>query len=127
MIRYIPFEDVTPQHLLWLAQSLISAPESQRPDAETFSRAIFLGTMRLFGWDTGCVLVGQRDSRLILYAFGCDKLAGIPAPLTADLKRLAADWQCDTIETTCFDPRLASVIQKLGGRVESQVLTLAVE
>lgn len=127
MITYVPFEKVTQRHLVWLANSLLAAPADNRPSAEDLSRAIFLETMRLFAWPSGCVLVGQSEKRLVLHAFGCDKLAGVPGPLTADLKRLAADWQCDTIETTCFDSRLASVIQKLGGRVESQTLTLAVE
>lgn len=127
MLEHVPCEQITSAHLAWLAASLLSAPLDNRPTAEDLTRAIWLGTMRLFEWDGGCVLVGQSQNRLVVHAFGCDKLVGIPAPLTADLKKLAADWQCDTIETTCFDTRLASVIQRLGGRVESQTLTLAVE
>lgn len=129
MIRYVSFEDVNERHVVHLANSLLGAPTDQRPDTEDLLRGIQTGSMRLFDWDDGVVLVSQRDGRLLMLSFSCaeGQLFKTAEPLAADLKKLAADWQCDTIETTCFDPRLASVIEKLGGRVESLTLTLAVE
>jgi hypothetical protein len=83
--------------------------------------------MVLFEFPGGSMLVEKIDNRLHLTAFSSDAALKNAAPLLEDVKRLAADWQCDTIETTVFDPRLASVICKLGGRVESQTVILSAE
>jgi hypothetical protein len=47
--------------------------------------------------------------------------------ITEGLRALATEWACDTVETTCFDLRLAKAILKVGGKVESVTVTLAVE
>ena len=127
MIQHVPFEAVDQRHIVGLANSLLAAPADNRPEPEEFLRAVMLGTMRLFEWDGGMALVGVRDNRLVLYAFSADSIFFSARRLAEDLKRLAADWECDTIETTCFDPRLTCVIKRLGGRVESMTITLAAE
>lgn len=126
MIRHVPFEDVGERHLEWIVASCVAAPEAVRPSASDFLRALMLETMRLFEWDDGCVILGAREGRLVIWAFGCNKLTA-PRTLREDLRRLATDWECDTIETTVFDTRLASAITKLGARVESITLTLGVD
>lgn len=127
MIRYVAFEDIDQRHIVGLANSLLAAPADNRVEPDDFVRAIMLGTMRLFEWDGGLILIGARDNRMMIWALCTTHLPRDAAQLAEDLKRLATDWQCDTIETTVFDPRLTCVIEKLGGRVESITLTLAVE
>jgi len=127
MITHVPFEHLNDRHTNMLARSMHAAPAEEQPDADCFIRAVMLGTMRLFEFPGGMVLCGKRDNRLVLYALVSEHLLADAIPLTADMKRLAADWECDTIETTIFDRRLASVIEKLGGRIESVTLVMPVE
>lgn len=128
MIRHVPFADLTEQHLTWLAESMLAAPEEQRPEAEDFARGVMLETMRLFEFAGGLLVVSVDGKRLKLEALRCRHLdAKTAVALAAALRRLAADWECDTIETIVFDSRLAFVIERLGGRVESWTMVLPVE
>jgi hypothetical protein len=127
MLQFVPPESFAQRHLIGLARSLLAAPADTRYDVDFIIEAVTRGTMRLFDWPNGLVLVSKRGQRLVLEGLHATQLLKDAVPLTDDLKRLAADWQCDTIETTCFDKRLTCVIEKLGGRVESRTLTLAVE
>jgi hypothetical protein len=127
MLRFVDSADFQQRHLVGLANSLLAAPADTRYDVDYIIEALTRGTMRLFDWPNGLVLVSKRGQRLVLEGLWATRLLKDAITLADDLKRLAADWQCDTIETTCFDKRLARVIEKLGGRVESRTLTLAVE
>jgi hypothetical protein len=42
------------------------------------------------------------------------------------LRKLAADWLCDKVQTTVFDKRLADAIVSIGGAIESYDLVLEV-
>ena len=127
MIRFVAFADLGESQLKMLAESINSAHPDNRPDGKEFLRIAAEGKAHFFEWDNGFALLGRRDNRLLLLAFRSRSLLKELPEFVSDLKRLAADWQCDTIETTCFEPRLTSVIQKLGGHVESVTLTLATE
>lgn len=127
MLIYVPFEDIGPKQIERLAKSLLAAPAESRPTPGEYITSIRDGTRTLFEWDKGIALVGQRGQRLVLYACQCDDLLHEVLPFVEDLKKIAAEWECHTIETIVFDPRLASVIRKLGGALESQLMTLPVE
>lgn len=129
MLTHVPLQDIQERHLEGLLLALQIVPDDVRLEAKHFLGAIAAGTMRLFEWRDGMVIISERDNRLVLETFCCEPGISMELvrSLTADLAQIAADWKCDTIETTVFNPHLASVIQKLGGRVESTTLTLAVE
>ena len=127
MIRHVPLADLNNRHLVAIANNLLSQPKPVRQDTDDIIQALAEGQLQLYEFDFGIVLLGKRDDRLVLEGLYAENLLKIAEALAADLKRLAADWQCDTIETMVFDPRLASVIEKLGGRVESRVMILEVE
>lgn len=127
MFIYIPFSDVRQAHIVQLTNSLLAAPADIRPDLDDLLRAIMTGAMRLFECGDGVMLLGKSDNRLMIYAFAAETLLGKPKTIAADLKRLAADWECDMVETLVFDPRITSVIEKVGGRVESVTMILPVE
>lgn len=128
MLTFVPWEDVDQRHIVWLANSLLAAPIDERPESADFLRAVMTGTMRLFEFPQGCIFVSASDGILMLQAFCTDPGISMEAcrNLRADLFRLAADWQCHTIKTICFDTRFASVIKHLGGQVQSQTLILEV-
>jgi hypothetical protein len=127
MIRHVAFEDLNEQHLSWIAESILVPPPEMRVEAADFLRAIQQEGMRLFDWEDGCCVVGVRDGRLVLFAFCCHNLIKRLPVLVADMQRLATEWQCHAIETTCFNRQLTSAIQKLGASVESTTLVLPVE
>jgi hypothetical protein len=125
MLSYVPLSAIDDKHLECILRSVDKCPEAIQVPAKEILEGIAAGTYTLFDWDGGCIVVGTHDKRLEIVAFS----GGIflRQDLAADLKRLAADWECDTIETRVFDPRLASAITKIGGQVESYMLTLAVK
>lgn len=127
MLRYVPFEQIGARHIEGLVKSLNAAPECARPDAKEWLADIQAGRKTLFEWDEGIAVCGARPPRLVLFACSTTDLIHTILPFVEDLKRIAAEWQCDTIETIVFDPRLASCIKKLGGALESQLMTLPVE
>src|SRR5205085_7566773 len=97
MFRYVDFSAITGEHIEHIARSLLAAPEAVRPDASQMIKDLAEKRSRLFEWDDGLVIVGQRDKRLTLDAFCCNN--GISMEmlrmLTADLQRLARGWAGD--------------------------------
>lgn len=124
MIRWVPFSDIGHRQLTEIAKSLLAQPEHCRLDKADIIDRLEAGTWRLFEWDDGLFIVHREDEQLIIDAMTAsiwDRLA-----LAHDLKRLAADWLCDTVKTTVFDKRLADAIVKIGGRIESYDVILPV-
>lgn len=126
MLTWVPFPDLTRQHIRLLAKSLLAAPEDVRMSVEYLTEELRERRMRAFSFDGGLLVVHKEGKRLVIDALACDAL-GRCWLLDEWVKRLAADWECDTIKTTVFDERLARAIRKLGGRVESIDLVLSVE
>lgn len=127
MLRLVPFEQISGKHIEQIVASLNAAPVDIRIDGTALLRRLQSGHCGCYAWDNGLVVVGVAGNRLSLEAVSCGHLLKDAINLTSDLKEIAAERRCDTIETMVFDARLASVIEKLGGRVESITLTLAVE
>lgn len=127
MFKWIAFEQIEERHVDWLSKSLLAAPEPDRPDVSDLLRSIMNRHALLFEFDCGIALCTKIDKRLRIDAFAADRYHAVIKNLVADLRRLAADWECDTIVTFSFDPRLTSVIKHLGGSVESVTVTLPVE
>lgn len=122
MIRWVPFKEINAWHLRQIATSLLVAPEPVRPDERDFIQQLAAGSMRLFEFDNGIIVVHTENGRLVVDAMSCSIWQR--KALADDLRRLAADWLCDTIQTTVFDRRLADGIVKVGGRIESYDLIL---
>jgi len=126
MIQYIPFEDLTPEHLECIAASLLAAPAWHRPEGADILRSIKNEVSRVFEVDECLLVLSTPESdgikRLRIDAFSGKAFRR--GKLVDFLRRLAADWECDAIETFTFDPRLACAIEKVGGRVEAWSLVV---
>lgn len=134
MMNRVLLEQMTDRHLEALARSLLEAPEDERDSPKEILQLIKAGTSQLFETPDGLYLCRKVGNLLWLDALCCyEQVAGVRetcnrfATFLEDLRQLAADWQCDKIKTCAFDSRITSVIQHLGGRVESWTLTLALE
>ena len=125
MIRFVPFSELQAWHLKKIAESLLVAPEAVRHSERDFVQRLAGGELQLYEYDEGIVVLHKEGSRLVLDAIACSKL-GEAWKLVDDLRRLAAEWVCDTIFTTAFDKRLMTGIVKLGGSVESYDMVLTV-
>lgn len=124
MIRWVPFEQIGLRQLTEIAKALLAQPEHCRLDKADIIDKLEAGVWRLFEWDDGLFIVHQEDSQLVIDAMTASIWhRGL---LADDLKRLAADWLCDTVKTTVFDKRLADAIVKIGGRIESYDVILPV-
>lgn len=124
MIRWVPFEQIGIRQLTEIAKSLLAQPEHCRLDKADIIDKLEAGFWRLFEWDDGLFIVHTDNGQLVIDAM----TASIwhRSLLADDLKRLAADWLCDTVKTTVFDKRLADAIVKIGGRIESYDVILPV-
>lgn len=127
MLDLVPFERLGDRHIERIVASLRSAPAEKQIDGIALLHSIQRGYLAVYEWETGLIVLGVDGKRLSLEVLSCDHLLQDVIPLVADLRQIAADRGCDMIETIVFDTRLGTVIQKLGGRVESMTLTLAVE
>lgn len=125
MLTYVPFDELTGEHLRYIAEGIQPLPEAIRPSAQDIMGDLQTGHLTAFEFPGGLIVVKTYCKRLDVRAFSGPVF--LRADLAADLKRLAADWECDTIETMVYDPRLASAIEKVGGHVESWTVTLAVK
>lgn len=126
MIRWVPFSEINAWHLQHIAKSLQAMSASVRPSERDFVQQLAGGVLRLFEYDGGIVVCHAENNILWIDATSCEKVTKV-WKLLPWLKKLAADWLCDTIQTTVFSRQLADAIVKLGGRIESYDLVLGVE
>jgi hypothetical protein len=130
MLEYIAPGEMKVEDFLLLEQSFLAAPETDRPSRAEIASAIMSGRSKIFRTaGLGIVMVRllrSATSRRLLIEAICMPQGGFIKAWAADLKRLARDWSCDTIETTSFDPRLTRAIKHCGAQVEAVVLTLEV-
>lgn len=124
MIRYVPFEEYTAEHLRMLASSMIVPPEAMRLTCAEVIDQLHSGALQLFEFDGGIVAVGVNGRTLLVEALYMNIWK--KRPLLAAMKQLAADYRCDTIKTSVFDRRLAAVILSMGGRVVMYDLSVPV-
>lgn len=120
------------RHLEMLLTSVNQAPKYERQDVFKLLEKLHKGFASAFDFPGGLIVVEQRlghdqSRRLCVLAFAGDAAIWRREGLAASLKKLAADWSCDMIETLCYDPRLARAIQKVGGSVESVNVVLKLE
>lgn len=133
-MKLVPLDELTGWHTRGLAASMLQAPADERDSPRELLLAIKQGRSWLYEFDGGLVLCSKRENILLLDALWCEEpVKGIResaqrySKLGTMLKQLAAEFKCDKIKTIVFDPRLACVIEHLGGYVESRVMTLPVE
>lgn len=126
MLTWVPAVYITRKHLKMLAESIHAAPEGARMDEHQLVLDLQTGKYRLFEWVDGCLVVAKVGSRLLLMHFCCHNLVKRLPSLVSEVQGIAADWECDKIETMCFDRRLTSAMQRLGAEVESTTLVLDV-
>lgn len=130
MLRFVPFPEIDGVHLKMLAESLNACPEFHRPLGSDVIEDLQAGRAKMFEFDGGILVLSveehnlTKQRRLMIDAWSGDGSIFHRVEAANDLRRIAADWQCDVIETLVFDLRLASAICSIGGRVESVCVTL---
>lgn len=124
MITWVPFAAIEVRHLERVAESLLAAPADVRHSAADVMERLATGEWHLVEWENGLFIVHKEDNRLVIDATSCSVFQR--KELAQALKRLAAGWLCDTIQTTVFDSRLADAIVNIGGQIESYDLVLRV-
>lgn len=133
MLTWIPPYSLTKDHLVQLAESLNAAPAFEMRSGIELLHAIHHSLAHAFALPSEGLMVLEPklgtdgSKRLSIVAFSGDGAIFLRKGLVDDLRKVALEWGCDTIETMCYDPRLARAIEKVGGHVESICLTLGVE
>ena len=129
---WVPPASIDAKHLEALAASLAKAPEFERLDGREVVRKLYGGNAHLFAFKGGLIVVEVRtgadgSKRLSILGFAGKAAVWRLGELVAGLRKLAADWACDMIETCVYDLRLARAIERVGGSVESVNLMLRLE
>lgn len=133
MLTWLPPTLITREHLALLAASISAAPAFERIDTVELVTKLHEGKAFAFVFPPqGLLIVEVRSGedgsrRLSIIAFAGWQGSLKLAELAADLRHMGAEWKCDTIETLCYDHRLARAIVRIGGQVESWNLVLDVE
>lgn len=129
---YIHPSALDEKHLRLLVESINAADPHNRHNPSEMLARLHSGAACAFNVDGGLMVLevetGQDNSRrLVISAFaGCSLLRN-RRRLVNDLRRVAAEWRCDMIQTIAWSIPLARAICKVGGMVESVTVTLGVE
>ncbi len=65
------------------------------------------------------VLEGNGQRRMVVVALALPGFGWFMRRFRDEMDRLAAAWMCDTVETLCFDKRIADATLKIEGQVEA--------
>lgn len=128
MLEYVHISAVTDELLDAIMVSYAAAPPFDRPTKSEVRTNLVTQHSHLFRFGKGLTLVSVRavQGKRRLYIDAITQPGGNITAWAREMKRLAAEWLCDTIETTVFNPRLASAIERCGARQEAVVLVLQV-
>lgn len=85
------------------------------------------GAWQAYSYGQIMVAVEKQEQRLCVRSLAGAEYVAVARGLAAALDRLAAEWSCDIVETTCFDQRMAKAMLRLGAQVESWTLVRRVE
>jgi len=112
-----------------LLMAVAPVPEWERPTLEEMLMLLEEQSWMAFATDgEGVILLERRETargrRLSVVGFACRRFGPNMRGITDGLRKIAADWECDMIETVCYNRRLAVAIQKMGGALESLTMTL---
>ena len=132
MFCWINPQFLTNDQLLLIAESLNAAPDYERLEGRELLLKLLQSEAHAFTFGEGNIIILERrrgkdeSARVNVVALAGDLTARTMLELASFCKNVAAEWGCDAIETTTYDPRIARAIVKLGGRIESQNLILPV-
>jgi len=80
-----------------------------------------------FEFDGGMLAVEKIGSRLYVRALSAEGFGWRLRAFRDVMDRLATDLMCDTVETTCFNERLARAMVRIKARAESWTMVWQVE
>jgi len=123
------YNDPSFRALLEKAQE--AAPAFYQQSAASLRENVKAGHTAAFWLDDGLTLLERHTAngqhRLLIVGFYAPATGFRIRHFAKELQRIAAEWLCDTIETTCYSKRLVKAITLVGGQVESIQVTLKVE
>jgi hypothetical protein len=104
------------------------APEpSQRWSSLEIAKALISGRWLAFSVPGGIIAVEKIGTRLYVRALNITGFGFRMRKFRDDMDRLATDMMCDTVETICFDERLARATMKIRASVEAWTMVWQVE
>ena len=127
MLKHVPYLALQEQHFFWLLQAEGAKPDHERRSPEELmlaAKAWMLFEIERPGG--GIVAVERVGSRLVLHALTAPNFGASFRKAVAALRRLAADLECDAVETMVWDRRLARAMQNVGVRAEAVQMVLRV-
>lgn len=128
MITYVPPLFITTAQWGLLAISLSRNPNPTPGWGEEMAaKKLLSGEWLLFTCPGGLFAVEKVGRRLYVQALNITKFGWRMRSFRNWMDRLATDMECDTVETTCFDERLAKAMVRIRAKPESWQMVWQVE
>lgn len=130
MLEFVQPEDLNEADQIALVTSLSAATPWHREDPEIIWGELRAGLIAAFRYKNAFIAVKrlyqEGETRLSLVAVHdpSGHFGRTVRGFTADLRRLAAEWECDKIETTCYSADVAKVVRAMGAHVESVTMVI---
>lgn len=130
MLQYVQPEELNDVDKHALVSSLAAASPWHRIDLELIWGELQAGLLHAYRYQDAFIAVqrlhSNGETRLSIMALHDPSgLFGTHVRgLTSAIRQLAADWECDKIETTCYSLHLAEVIKAMGARVECVTMVI---
>lgn len=127
MLRHIPHLALQDEHIYWMLLSERAKPEHERRSANELAESakgwLVFELERAGG---GILAVEKVGRRLFIHALAAPGFGWSFRRAVRLLQKLAADLECDAVETMVWDKRLARAMQKVGVRAEAVQMVLRV-
>lgn len=107
--------------------SLCSGGEPGGWTAVDIAEKLLAGSWLAFAVPNGVFAVEKLGTRLHVRALAIKSFGWSMRRFRDDMDRLAGDMACDTVETVCFNERLARAMVKIRARPESWSMVWQVE
>lgn len=112
MLRYVPPLELTAEQMRKLSESWSKGGGASVEAAEN----VLSGRWKVFALKHGVIAVSRSGTTMTIEAVHAERFGWFVRQLRDVLVKLATEWGCNTVETYCFDERLASAMLHVDGK-----------
>lgn len=112
MLIYVPPHDLTVEQIDQLEESWKVGGGTRLELVKNILR----GDWKVFAVKGGILAVSKAGDKLTVEALNVQNFGWFMRQFRDAMDRLATDWKCNTVETFCFDQRLAAAMLRIRGK-----------
>lgn len=128
MLTFLPPQSLTMEQWQMIEESISRPPvKAERWTPLEAAEALLSGRWLAFSCPGGIVVVEKQARNLLVHALNIRRFGWRLRAFRNAMDRLASSLMCDTVETTCFDERLARAMQRIHAKPVSWQMQWQVE